>query len=376
MLKTFIKKAIQYLPGKKIIYFESVPDLSDSTKAVFDEMLARGLDKKYNFIWLVSDCNNNFPAFRSTKYVDRKTLQNRTKLNLWLQQRTKCLISCNDFLQKVRDDQTSFYITHGTAIKRTAKGYVVPEGIDYVLTGSDRASEINAADMEGDINVFRGLGYPRNDELQTANRDLHECLEGDFEKVIVWYPTFRQHKNGKNITGASNALPILHDAQQAVKLNEIAKKYKTLIVMKPHFAQDLSYISGHDLENIRFIKDDFFPENKLSSYEFVGSCDALITDYSSIYYDFLLCDKHVAVVWEDIDEYRANPGFSVDVDYYLKGAEKIYNMEDFEAFIRHVATGEDPLKAERAEINALVNYASDGKNTERVVNFIVEKAKL
>lgn len=375
MLKDLIRKTISALPGKKCIVFESVPDLSDSPKPVFDEMIARGLNRKYEMVWRVSDGTKQFPKYPNVVYQDTRTVQSRYKFQ-WYVLRACCLISCNDFLQKVRDDQTSFYITHGTAIKRTAKGYVVPEGIDYVLTGSDRASEINAADMEGDINIFRGLGYPRNDELQTANRDLHECLEGDFEKVIVWYPTFRQHKNGKNITGASNALPILHDAQQAVKLNEIAKKYKTLIVMKPHFAQDLSYISGCELENIRFIKDDFFPTNKISSYEFVGSCDALITDYSSIYYDFLLCDKHVAVVWEDIDEYRANPGFSVDVDYYLKGAEKIYNLEDFEAFIRHVATGEDPLKAERAEINALVNYASDGKNTERVVNFIVEKAKL
>ena len=108
----------------------------------------------------------------------------------------------------------------------------------------------------------------------------------------------------------------------------------------------------------------------------VISRDALITDYSSIYYDFLLCDKPVAAIWEDIEEYRINPGFAVDVDYYMKGAEKIYNLDDFETFVTHVAEDLDVLRSERAEINTLVNHSTDGKNAQRVVDFIVEKAGL
>ena len=41
------------LPKKKWIVFESVPDLSDNTKAVFDEMVRRKLNQKYLFIMKV-----------------------------------------------------------------------------------------------------------------------------------------------------------------------------------------------------------------------------------------------------------------------------------------------------------------------------------
>ena len=68
------------------------------------------------------------------------------------------------------------------------------------------------------------------------------------------------------------------------------------------FRQDISYIQKYALSNICFIDDAFFRRNNITSYEFVGSCDALITDYSSIYFDYLLCGKPAAVIWEDIEE--------------------------------------------------------------------------
>ena len=53
MLKKLIKKIFFFfIPIRNIILFESAPDYSDNTRAVFDEMLHRGLNKKYKFVWL------------------------------------------------------------------------------------------------------------------------------------------------------------------------------------------------------------------------------------------------------------------------------------------------------------------------------------
>lgn len=376
MLKE-VKKAIKWMldvmPGRNYIVFESIPDLSDNTKAVFDEMLRRGLHKKYKFCWWVSGERKDMPHFPNTIYIDQKNPWNRFVF-WWITLRARCLICCNNFLEAVLPSQKSFYLTHGTALKRLSS-YVLPERVSYTLVASEGVKEVMARELKGDISTFYALGYPRNDALQRADRDLHPLLGENFRKVVVWYPTFRQHKSGLR-TDAKNALPVLHDTQSAVRLNEIARKNGVLIVVKPHFAQDISYISDYGLSNIKFINDSFFNENNISSYEFVGSCDALITDYSSIYFDYLLCNKPVAVIWEDIEDYRNNPGFAMDADFYMKGAEKIYNEFDYTEFIRRVANGEDLLSEQRAEINALVNYSTDGKNTERVVDFIVQKAHL
>lgn len=292
----------------------------------------------------------------------------------WATLRAKALICCNRFIEEAHPHQKAFYLTHGTALKGLGD-YGVPEGISYMTVASRHVVPTMARDFHMHPEQVFGLGYPRNDVLTQPGRDLHGILPGDFRKAVVWYPTFRQHKNGQK-TGTGNSLPVLHDAAAAVKLNEIARECGILIVVKPHFAQDLSYIKEYDLSNILFIDDSFFVKNKISSYGFVGSCDAMITDYSSIYFDYLLCDKPVAVIWEDIEDYRKNPGFSMDPDEYMRGSHKIYNLEDYIRFLRALAAEEDPYRQERNALNELMNFSCDGKNAQRVTDFIIEKANL
>lgn len=376
MLKIVKKTAnwiLDNLPGSRYIVFESEPDLADNTMAVFEEMLRRNLDKKYRFVWWVKDAKAELPVYSNTIYVDRKTWAARRRFR-WILLRAKCVISCNKFLNGGRPSIPSFYLTHGSPIKRVP-GYSLPEGITYTLIASECFREVMVRELKGDNGSFFALGYPRNDVLTCPASDLHPYWEGSWQKVIVWYPTFRQHKNGTK-TGSANALPILHDAQKAHQLNECAKACGVLLVVKPHFAQDVSYIRDQGLSNIRFIDDSFFKKNGISSYYFVGSCDALVTDYSSIYYDFLLCRKPVAVVWEDIQEYRENPGFAIDPDFYMKGAWKVYDVEDFMRFLHSVAEGRDPGLELRDQINKIANDYTDGKSAQRVVDFIAERAKL
>lgn len=375
-IKTFIKNTVLFflnlIPAQNTIVFESVPDLSDNTKAVFDEMIKRGLNKKYKLIWLVSDKEKRFKKIDNVRYIDLKSKYRRLAY-LWLCVRAKCLICCNGFLISYTKKQKSFYLTHGTPLKSVRSYYNVPEGIDYVIAASKQTEKLISYEFNVEPNKVLGLGFPRNDALISSSYDVHSLL--GYEKVIVWYPTFRQHKSGK-VTGSNQALPILIDLENAENLNEFAKEKNVLLVIKPHFAQDVSYIKNYNLSNIKFIDDSFFEENNLTSYCFVGSCDALITDYSSIYFDFLLCNKPIAVVWSDIEDYRKKPGFAVDVDYYMKGAEKIYTLDDFKAFVYNIANGSDSLYKERNEICTWANYNLDNKNAERVVNFIVEKANL
>ncbi len=146
--------------------------------------------------------------------------------------------------------------------------------------------------------------------------------------------------------------------------------------MKPHFAQNVSLIKKLNLSNIQIITDDFFTEHGITSYEMLAGSDALITDYSSVYYDYTLRDRPIAVVWEDIEEYKKFPGFAVDLDDYLKGAEKVYNIDELCSFVERIANNEDILQKKRREIRDRVNLSTDGENTKRVVDYIVKKADL
>ena len=149
-----------------------------------------------------------------------------------------------------------------------------------------------------------------------------------------------------------------------------------LLVLKPHYGQDISRIKEVNLSNIRFIDEEFFEKNGISSYEFVASCDAMITDYSSIYFDYTLCDRPIAAVWEDLEEYKQKPGLIDNYEFYMSGAEKLYNIDDLIGFVQRIGDDIDLLVSERRKIRDISNYSTDGKNASRVVDFIVDKAKL
>lgn len=373
-VRKFAKKLIGLAPVSNTIMFESAPDLSDNTKAVFDEMIARGMNKKYKMIWLLSkEPSPDLPNIKNVRYVK---MENSKKI-LIKKYMVKCFICCNDWLESIRKGQTSFYLSHGTTIK-SLSGYYneFPEKMDYCLSASEDVAFLCESEFGAPREKIFSLGFPRNDVLQTANRDLKGLFpEVDFEKIIVWYPTYRQHSNG-GVVSKGSSLPIIHDSDAAEKLNEHAKENKVLIVLKPHFAQDVSYVKDMGLSNIRFIDDSFFAKNNITSYEFVGSCDALITDYSSIYYDFTLCDKPCALIWEDIEEYRKVPGFALGVEPFLEGGEKVYTLAELQTFVSDVAAGNDRLCDVRNEICKKVNHMADSNSSKRVVDFIIEKAGL
>lgn len=369
------RSAFSHLPLGNYILFESIPDLADSTKLVFDEMVKRGLNQKYKLIWWVKDKNDEkLPQVDNVIYVDNNTLLHLRQFQYY-RFRAKCLIYCNKHLHKDNPKIKSFYITHGTAIKSIKAYYSAPKDLDYCFIASphflNMMSEENTVPPEKMI----ALGYPRNDAFGELPLDLRSILQRDYDKVIVWYPTYRQHKSSK-VRLSGDSLPIIHDADKAKTINDILVKNRVLVVIKPHFAQDISYVEDLNLSNIVFIDDSFFADHTISSYRFVGSCDALLTDYSSIYFDYLLCNKPMGLVWEDIDSYRENPGFAIDLDCYMKAGEKIYNVDDLSRFIENVASGQDSLKSEREEINKIANYSTNGQNTKRVVDFIVDKAGL
>ena len=144
-LRYAIKWMIAHFPGKKIIVFESIPDFSDNTRAVFDEMMRQGLNKKYVLYWWVSKREAAGPEGFHVKYLYRDSAWERMRF-WWVTFRAKALICCNNFLQERHPWQKSFYLTHGTALKGL-KGYRVPEGVSYMLVASEHVQPTMARDF-------------------------------------------------------------------------------------------------------------------------------------------------------------------------------------------------------------------------------------
>ena len=99
----------------------------------------------------------------------------------------------------------------------------------------------------------------------------------------------------------------------------------------------------------------------------------MLTDYSSVYYDFLLADKPIGLCWDDFDEYSKREGFRVDPNFIMSGGEKIYNEEDLKCFIIRIANNDDILAKERNKVCSLVHKYKDGNSSVRTVDYIISE---
>ena len=364
---------------KPCIIFESYPNFADNTRPVYNELIRRGYNKKYNFFWYIDD--NTYASLKKGKPSywkkwDNSTLKNRI-YNGSFYKGIKAVIMCNRFIvpNPIDDSKISFYLSHGTGLKDTRDYYNLPKEIDYCISSSKTACDILSYSLKYDINKIIPLGYPRNDAFGASVIDIRKILKSDAKKIIIWYPTFKQHSSGIK-TNCKNAIPLIYNKLYAQKLNDFLIEKDIVIVIKPHFAQDLSYIIDLKLSNIIIINDEFYKENKITSYQFLNACDALLTDYSSVYFDYSLCDKPIGLIWEDIEDYKKKPGLIPDYERLCKGGVKIYNMNDLFCFLSDIVNDIDSIKADREKIRELLNAYTDGKNTQRVVDFIISKAKI
>lgn len=370
-MKKILNKLIKALPAwtlRRFIVFESVPDCSDNTRAVFDEMIRRGLNKKYKMIWLIKNEKHRIVGIKNVKCI---LTSNRARH--WYVMQAKCLISCNQKLHSYRKGQYSFYLDHGAPLKSVRPAAPAEPITDICnwLSTSEHIKDVVAYEYNMPVERGVGLGYPRNDEFYRPRVDLHHLFDVDFDKIVVWYPTFRQNHGGISASDSDIALPVIHNAQNAIELNEFAKQHKILIVLKPHFAQDVDCLLNLNLPYIQFINDEFLFDHHISSYQFVNGCDALLTDYSSIYFDFLPTNRPIGLTWEDYEDYAKRPGFAIDMDKYMVGGEQIYSLDDLLRFLSNVVTGQDALNEERRRVCALIHEYNDGKSAQRVVDFLL-----
>lgn len=359
---------------KEIIVFNSIPNMSDNTKPVFDEMVKRKINDRYALIWITDEDETRELNSKNCYVISTRKIKDASKAEA-VKRLAICIISCNQFLYSSNKKCTSFYLNHGIPIKNVRDYYSCPQEIDYMVVPSKDTIELFSYCFNYPKNKIIPLGAPRNDAFYLPKKDL-SCYFEKHNKYIIWYPTFRQHKLGFDICESKQTIPLIDDVKDAETLNEIAKKHNFLIIIKPHFAQNVDYIKKYNLSNIVFIDDSFFVNNEITSYELIASSDALITDYSSVYYDYLLCNKPIGLIWNDIEEYKKNPGLIEKYEYYSQGGVKIYNFDQLLGFMNDIATNEDKLIKERNEILKEVFDYRDSNNSIRVTDFIIDKSNI
>jgi CDP-glycerol glycerophosphotransferase len=206
-----------------------------------------------------------------------------------------------------------------TAVRRVLVPYEFLEGV-ILSTGPFFRPILSSAFRFTDDQIWE-LGLPRNDRFFSTTVDpliqkLDEAYHRPFK--ILYMPT---HRDACTRTGHPFD-PFSEVGFDAKALNEVLESQNMVFLYKGHF---------YDAENkgfstdgrLRTITDDDYDDQ----YTFIKDVDLLITDYSSIYFDFLLCRKPILLFPFDEEAYRkqSRPFY---FDYSLMEARRVYTWSE------------------------------------------------
>lgn len=376
-IRKLLSSLMRLFPMKNTIIFESSPDMADNTYPVYRYLLNKGLNQRYHFLWMVaqpelfSDVKENNVSFVS---VSNQGIVNYIK-RLYRISTAKVIIFSNRILPKERKEQYSIFLSHGTATKKIKGTYDLGDILDDFVYQSAFAKTFMAYEHSVDLEHMVSLGFPRNDALFQEIGILPDFVKSNAEEFIVWLPTFRQHKTydiANMRTEMPYGLPVIQSPQEMAQLNAMLKQHQLTLVVKLHPAQKLTApLSGFD--HVVMINDQQLRTNKVQLYEFIGKSRALITDYSSVFYDYLLTERPIAITMDDFEEYKRLRGLSV-VDYEALVFElQVKTFDELMAFIEGVGSNKDLTLSKRRELKQRFNDHLDDQSTQRVSKHILSE---
>jgi CDP-glycerol glycerophosphotransferase (TagB/SpsB family) len=213
---------------------------------------------------------------------------------------------------------------------------------------------------------FVSLGYPRTDIFYSSitKEALCGCDIESFKKIriarkdgpiVLFSPTFRD----------TDINPITQNVLDFDKLINIISKYNAHLVIKPHPRVQIA--TGNMPENVTFCN----PTSDI--YPFLKYIDVMITDYSSIYTEYLLIDRPIIFFWADYDHYMAvDRGFQFPFDEMCPGP-KCRTGRQLLNELESALLGIDEWKEERKKLRNKAFLYQDGKSAQRIADYLLKK---
>lgn len=359
-------------PRRLILY--SSPDFYDNAWAFYHYLEKNGYLEKYDVVWLVYHPERLDAS--AAHFIPLNQYRSILKRSYYIAT-ASCVIythNCPVFHQ--RKNQTLINTTHAASRLKSFKVGKYKKGTkwgDIILrcgqVGVDRYNQ----DIHLPLDRYQIIGMPRLDLLYEHEDCLDKVIDGyKGETVVISMETFKQNKNYDDSTSDDcYAINVVHTQEELVKLNRYLAEHSIILLVKIHHMQDLSFLDRVELSNIRYLTDEALTARGVQLYRLLECCHALLTDYSTIYFDYLLLDRPVGFMLADIEEYKR--GFIIEDPTVEMPGEKLGNLEELIAFLQHVIDGEDPYSPQRIALRNVVFKYQDNLNCQRLMDLLLER---
>jgi len=147
-------------------------------------------------------------------------------------------------------------------------------------------------------------GYPRNQVFHDEKRREEvrtECGFSEDMQYIGFMPTWRGAMSNVNGLGQNELLCSYFD-----ELDQMLTDNQLMFVK-------LHYMNAEGIDLSKYIHIKPFPQ-EYDGYEFLNALDVLVTDYSSVFFDYAITGKKVILFTYDLEEYTRDRGFYLSLD--------------------------------------------------------------
>ena len=203
-------------------------------------------------------------------------------------------------------------------------------------------------------------GYPKTDAIMNAvpkradpktfKTDL--SIEDQFSCTIGYFPT-RREGHGLN----------LDEIIDVAQIEEVLRQNEATLLIKPHRQLSLNR-NIIQSERIHSVEPD------VDSHDFLTEVDILITDYSSIFFDFLFLNRPIIFFVPDYSIYEDIRGVHPNYENVLAGPQ-VNNIDELPKCIESIANNSNKYKEQRQEVLHRFFEYIDGNASKRIVEAVI-----
>jgi CDP-glycerol glycerophosphotransferase (TagB/SpsB family) len=269
-------------------------------------------------------------------------------------------------------NKTKLELWHGVPLKKLAVSILA----DYLCGTSESLRELFARCLGVPPARIVVSGYPRNDVLLESIPGYEIGVESYLKeirvirkqaRILLYAPTFRDYlKEGtfeeflREIPLAGRELDVVlerHGACLLINFHHFLKSGGTECLLQK--MSDRVYMIGRPID----------------IYPIMREAEMLVTDYSSIFFDFLLLDRPIVFYVPDYERYRRTRGFALDFDAFTPGP-KATTFAELVTVLGNALRGEDNFRGERKKVREYIFDYCDGNSSERVSKSLMTILKL
>jgi CDP-glycerol glycerophosphotransferase len=273
---------------------------------------------------------------------------------------------------RLRGRRLAVNLWHGDGPKTTTyPGFAAGAPADLTVSGTAVWGRVKVEAFGGERDSLVVCGNPRIDQYDRPATDQElEALGLDpSRKLVLWAPTFRVSRKGLGgIPADRSAERVLLNSMSDLRLNRgsVADAAGVQVVIKPHPLERTEF----DLPGVTIIRDADLLSVGISLYQLIARTAALVTDYSSVWSDYLPLERPIGLFCPDLSEYAAGRGFNVaEFDAFAPGPI-LCDAHALESFLDNAVSDPSAFAAERRAVVGRLGAVTTTGATVRLMDVV------